>query len=252
MADEYASHFGINNIPYGIVSSSGRPTPQGATRIGDDVVFLAELFRQASFESIPAPLSSIFSESTLNTFAALAKDIQSQVRSAIQEAHKKGLHKSCSENIKDVMMHMPVDVGDFTDYSASANHVLNASEAVRGIREYPPAFFKYPVGYAGRCSSITLSGAPVTRPLGQFIEDYSAPEKNIIFGPSHALDYELEVAAVIGKPVEPGMHLNAKDADEHIFGLVLLNDWSARDIQGLEMNPLGPFNGKNFMTYTSS
>jgi fumarylacetoacetase len=206
MADEYASHFGINNIPYVIVRSSERPAPQGATRISDDIVFLVELFRQASFESIPAPLSSIFGESTLNTFAALAKDIQSQVRSAIQEAYKKGLHKSCSENIKDVTMHMPVHVGDFTDYSASANHILNASEVMRGIREYPPAYFKYPVGYAGRCSLITLSGAPVTRPLGQFIEDYSAREKNIIFGPSRALGYEFEVAAVIGNPVEPGTH----------------------------------------------
>jgi fumarylacetoacetase len=77
------------------------------------------------------------------------------------------------------------------------------------------------------------------------------PEKKIIFGPCRALDYEFEVAAVVGKPVEPGTHLNAKDADDHIFGLVLLNDWSARDIQGLEMNPLGPFNGKNFITSIS-
>jgi fumarylacetoacetase len=251
MADSYTSHFGIENIPYGVASSSKRPTPQCATRIGDDVIFLAELVDHISFRMLPASLTSIFRESTLNTFAALAKDIQSQVRSAIQEARKYNLHKSCSENIKDITMHMPMHIGDFTDYSASANHVLNAGEAVQGVRAYPPGFLKYPVGYAGRCSSITISGAPVIRPLGHFIEDYKVPEKKIIFGPSRALDYELEVAVVIGKPVEPGTNLHAKDADEHIFGLVLLNDWSARDIQGLEMNPLGPFNGKNFVTSIS-
>jgi fumarylacetoacetase len=248
MADNYTSHFGVNNIPYGIASSSKRSAPQCATRIGDEVVFLAELAEHESLKAVPAPLSSIFRESTLNTFAALGKEIQSQVRSAIQEVYKTKSHTTCSENISNVTLHMPVHVGDFTDYSASANHVLNAGEAVQGVRAYPPAFKKYPVGYAGRSSSITVSGAPVTRPLGQFIEDYTVPEKKIIFGPSRGLDYEMEIAAVIGKPVQSGTYLNAKDADDHIFGLVLLNDWSARDIQGLEMNPLGPFNGKNFMT----
>jgi fumarylacetoacetase len=89
------------------------------------------------------------------------------------------------------------------------------------------------------------------RPLGQFVEDYAAATKNIIFGPTRALDYELEVGAVIGAPVPAGTYLEAKDADKHIFGLVLVNDWSARDVQGLEMNPLGPFNGKNFKTTIS-
>jgi fumarylacetoacetase len=248
MADNYASHFSINNIPYGIASSSERSTPQGATRIGDEVIFLAELAEHDSFKAIPAPLSSIFREPTLNTFAALGKDIQSQVRSTIQAAYKDKAHIKCSEDISHVTLHMPVSIGDFTDYSASANHVLNAGEAVQGVRAYPPAFKKYPVGYAGRSSSITVSGSSVTRPLGQFVEDYTVPEKKIIFGPSRGLDYEMEIATVIGKPVEPGTYLNAKDADDHMFGLVLLNDWSARDIQGLEMNPLGPFNGKNFMT----
>ncbi|EOA81561.1 hypothetical protein ACJQWK_10697 [Exserohilum turcicum] len=251
MADGYASHFGINNIPYGVASSSKRSSPQCATRIGDEVIFLAELAEHDAFKAISASLSSIFRESTLNSFAALSKDTQRQVRSAIQEAYKNNLHKDYSESIKDVSLHVPVHVGDFTDYSASANHVLNAGEAIMGVRSFPPAFKKYPVGYAGRSSSIVVSGTPVTRPLGQFIEDYTAPEKKVIFGPCRSLDYEMEISAVIGKPVEPNTILHAKDADEHIFGLVLLNDWSARDIQGLEMNPLGPINGKNFMTSVS-
>ncbi|KAJ4326437.1 hypothetical protein N0V94_000112 [Neodidymelliopsis sp. IMI 364377] len=251
MADAYTSHFGINNIPYGIASSSKRPRPQAATRIGDDVVFLAELVAHESFSSIPADLPALFAQSTLNAFAAQPQDVQSQVRTAIQSAHKQNLRSSCSENIKDVALHLPVSIGDFTDYSASANHVLNAGEAIMGVRSFPPAFHKYPVGYAGRCSSIAVSGTPITRPLGQYVEDYTAAEKNIIFGASRALDYELEIGAIVGRPVEPGSVLRARDADEHIFGLVLVNDWSARDIQGLEMNPLGPFNGKNFGTSMS-
>jgi fumarylacetoacetase len=163
MADRYTSHFSIENVPYGVASSPRRPTPRCATRINDDVIFLAELADHHSFKKIPVSLSSIFREGTLNAFAALAKDIQSQVRSAVQEAHRNGLHKDCSEDVKEVTMHNPVHTGDFTDYSASANHVLNAGEAVQGVRTYPPGFLKYPVGYAGRCSSITISGAPVRR-----------------------------------------------------------------------------------------
>lgn len=251
MADAYTSHFGINNIPYGIASSAKRTQPQAATRIGDDVIFLAELAAHETFQAIEADLPALFSQPTLNAFAAQPAQIQSAVRAAIQNAHGKSLHASASENVKEATLHVPVAIGDFTDYSASANHVLNAGEAIQGVRSFPPAFHKYPVGYAGRCSSIAVSGTPIKRPLGQYIEDYTAAEKNIIFGASRALDYELEIGAIVGRPVEAGTYLNAKDADEHIFGLVLVNDWSARDIQGLEMNPLGPFNGKNFGTSVS-
>jgi fumarylacetoacetase len=248
MADTYASHFSINNIPYGIASSSKHPTPQAVTRLADTIIFLSELCSTAPFASVSAPLSFIFQQPTLNTFAALPKSTHSAVRTAIQTAYTSNLHAASSEDLKDVTMHMPVSIGDFTDYSASVNHVLNASEAVTGTRAYPPAYLKYPAGYAGRCSSITNSPVNVTRPLGQFIESYTVPEKKIIFGPSRALDYELELGVIIGTPIEPGSYLRAKDADAHIFGFVLVNDWSARDIQGLEMNPLGPFNGKNFRT----
>jgi fumarylacetoacetase len=248
MSEYYSSHFGINNIPYGVASSKSRPEPQCVTRINDDVIFLTELAQQDLFQNISAPLETIFSQPTLNTFAALSKAVQSQVRAAIKQAYENGINSSLMEDISNVTMHLPVSIGDFTDYSASVNHVLNASEAITGTRSMPPAYHKYPVGYAGRCSSITVAGADIKRPLGQYVEDYTAKEKNIIFGPCRALDYEMEIGAIIGKPIEAGTLLDAKDADEHIFGLVLVNDWSARDIQGLEMNPLGPFNGKNFMT----
>ncbi|KAH7078756.1 hypothetical protein BKA63DRAFT_438107, partial [Paraphoma chrysanthemicola] len=253
MADNYASHFGIDNIPYGIANSLTRPVLQAVTRINNTIIFLAELASTSTFTSIstPSPLPTYFLQPTLNAFAALPKSLQSQVRAAIQTAYTSSQHTPFSEDVQNVALHLPISIGDFTDYSASQNHVLNAGEAVMGVRAYPPGFHAYPVGYAGRCSSIGVSPALVQRPLGQYIEDYTAPEKKIIFGASRALDYELEVGAVIGTPVEPGSSLKATDADQHIFGLVLVNDWSARDIQGLEMNPLGPFNGKNFHTSIS-
>ena len=200
MADAYASHFGINNIPYGIASSAKRAQPQAATRIGDDVIFLAEL---APSTTGGADLRSLFLQPTLNAFAAQPSEVHDEVRSKIQEAYNAGTHTPFSEPLSAVTLHLPVSIGDFTDYSASANHVLNAGEAIQGVRTFPPAFHKYPVGYAGRSSSINISGTGITRPLGQFV-DYSSPTKDIIFGASRALDYELEVGAVIGQPVEPG------------------------------------------------
>jgi fumarylacetoacetase len=252
---DHASHFGINNIPYSIASSPTRPKPQAVTRISNTILFLFDLSTTTPFNSISirnsTSLSEIFLQPTLNAFAALPKTTHAQIRSAIQEAYNSNLHTDSSEDIDAVTLHLPLQIGDFTDYSASRAHVLNASGAVTGTPSYPPGFHAYPVGYAGRCSSIGVSPARVTRPSGQFIEDYGAAEKKIVFGASRALDYELEIGAVIGRPVEAGSYLEAKDADEHIFGFVLLNDWSARDIQGLEMNPLGPFNGKNFKTTIS-
>jgi fumarylacetoacetase len=250
MSTLYASHFGINNIPYGIANSTRHPQPQCVTRINDIVIFLADLADSGLFNNLSTPLSTIFRNSTLNDFAALPKANHADIRFSIQEAYKLNKLGISSESIEEVTLHLPVRIGDFTDFSASASHVQNAAEAILGTRSFPPAFHKYPVGYAGRCSSIEVSPSNVARPLGQFT-DYSDPEKSIVFGPTRALDYELEVGAIIGRPVAPGTLLNAKDADEHIFGLVLVNDWSARDIQGLEMNPLGPFNGKNFATAIS-
>ena len=121
-------------------------------------------------------------------------------------------------------MHMPVHVGDFTDFSCSKDHVVNAGEAVFGERKVPPGFSHFPLGYGGRSSSIVISNTPVQRPLGQFP---SKTEKGKVeFGACQDLDYELELACIIGKPVKMGQIVKAADADEHIFGVCLLNDWS--------------------------
>ncbi|KAF2245724.1 hypothetical protein BU26DRAFT_522111 [Trematosphaeria pertusa] len=253
MSDTHAAHFSINNIPYGIASSIKRPIPQAVTRIGDNVIFLAELVNKKPFANIDmTALPSILQGSSLNAFAALSKGIHAQVRSAIQATYRSKLHHESAEHIKDVRMHLPVVIGDFTDFSVSAYHVQNAPEALFGVRSLPACWNNFPMGYAGRCSSIYISDTPVSRPLGQYLEDPAAKEKKVIFGPSRSLDYEFELGAIVGRPVAAGTGVYAKDMDEHIFGIVLVNDWSARDIQGCEMrDPLGPLNGKNFATTVS-
>ncbi|KAF6845343.1 X-Pro dipeptidyl-peptidase C-terminal non-catalytic domain-containing protein [Colletotrichum musicola] len=209
----FSQHFSIANIPYGIASSAGHPKAV-ATRIGDLVVFLADL------ELLRKSIRNLLSDDSVLS--------------------KYGIP------ISSVRVHLPLDIGGFTDFSCSKEHLLNASEAVMGQKSMPPAAPYLPIGYGGRPSSIVVSGTKIIRPYGQYRDG-----DKIGFGPTRALDYELEVACIIGKPTRLGERVPISDADEHIFGLVLLNDWSARDIQGFEMNPLGPMNGKSFGTTIS-
>ena len=167
----------------------------------------------------------------------LLRDHQSTQNESVQK---------CTINIEHVTYHLPVKVGDFSDFSCSEDHVLNAGEAATGVRSLPPGFPYFPVGYGGRSSSIIPPESPVRRPLGQF----RTPD-GVQFGPSRAVDFELELACIIGKPSKFTESIDIRTTDDHIFGFVLLNDWSARDIQGFEMNPLGPFNGKSFGTSIS-
>lgn len=172
-----------------------------------------------------------------------------EVRELLQtilRRHQEGDVAACAISVADVTYHIPVTVGDLSDFSCSKDHVLNAGEAVTGIRQLPPGFPHFPLGYGGRCSSIVPPGTSIRRPPGQF-----RSQDGVVFGASRAVDFELEVACVIGQPSSFGEPIDIKDADKHIFGFLLLNDWSARDIQGLEMNPLGPFNGKSFGTSLS-
>ncbi|GLA22281.1 hypothetical protein AnigIFM63604_002188 [Aspergillus niger] len=253
----YSDHFSIHNLPYGIASSPSHPTPQCATRLNNTVIFLSDLQSAGLFSSITSLPDNIFSNTTLNPFSSLPRTTQTQVRHVLQsilQTSTSSLPESSTADITTVTMHLPVSIPSFTDYSASLPHNQHAGQIILNHPAPPPAFFHFPIGYAGRASTISVSGAPVTRPSGHFYDrtDPSFPQtKKVIFGPCRALDYELELGIVIGKPLPRGQGLKAQDAEEHIFGLVVLNDWSARDIQGLEMIPLGPLNGKNFATTIS-
>jgi fumarylacetoacetase len=187
---------------------------------------------------------------TLNSFAALGRSVHRKLRQDLQSLL--GDDQSASSmsqygiDKNDVDVHLPIQVGDFSDFSLSRNHVLNAGVAVFGVESLPPGFLHFPVGYAGRSSSIVPSGTPVKRPLGQY-----RSADGVAFGPSKAFDYELEVGCIVGKPSTMGTPVKIDDAMDHVFGFVLVNDWSARDIQGLEMHPLGPFCGKSAATTIS-
>ncbi|GJC88188.1 fumarylacetoacetase [Colletotrichum liriopes] len=237
----FSEHFSIANIPYGIASTSKHPRSV-VTRVGDSVVFLADLDLEASEQ-----IESALSQPTLNDLAAVEKAELQLFRKHIQNllSDKSTLSKY-GVPIDEAQLYLPVKVDGFTDFSCSKEHLLNASEAVMGKAFMPPAATYLPIGYSGRPSSIVVTGTRITRPYGQYRDG-----EHIGFGPSRALDYELEVACIIGKPTQLGDRVSVADADEHIFGLVLLNDWSARDIQGFEMNPLGPMNGKSFGTSIS-
>ncbi|KAH6892054.1 fumarylacetoacetase [Thelonectria olida] len=237
----YTNHFSLRNIPFGIASTKQRQ-PAVATRLHDQVVFLSDLELDCSQQT-----KNAFQNNTLNALVAVDKKELSQLRNAIQDllSNEHNVSKFGTP-IADVTMHLPIEVKGFTDFSCSTEHLLNAGEAVLGVRSIPPAALHLPIGYTGRSSSIVVSGTPITRPYGQYRHG-----DEIGFGPSRAVDYELEMGAIIGKPSVFGDRVAVNDADQHIFGVVIVNDWSARDIQGFEMQPLGPINGKSFGTSIS-
>ncbi|KAL2860753.1 fumarylacetoacetate hydrolase family protein [Aspergillus lucknowensis] len=245
---EYSHHFSLNNLPYGVASSPVHPQ-QCATRLHNTVIFLGALQKSGFFNGVSSLPNNIFAEHTLNAFAALPNSIHAAVRTHLQSALQPGVESlpaNSTADITAVTMHLPVSIGGFTDFSCSLNHVQNAGRAILNDPSPPPGFFHFPIGYGGRASTVAVSGTPIIRPNGHFYDRTSPTPKTVIYGPSRALDYEMELGAVIGRPLEREKCVKAKDAEEHIFGFVILNDWSARDIQGLEMIPLGPLNGKAF------
>ncbi|RSL46614.1 hypothetical protein CEP53_010275 [Fusarium sp. AF-6] len=252
---DFSHHFSDQNIPFGIASSAKHQYPQAVTRLGNTVLFLSDLQDHGLFSSLP---KRVFKQDTLNEFAALPRSQSVEVRKTIQNVFRQGgiegFPFTAREDVSSVTMHLPVEIKDFSDFSCSLEHVTNAGRIVVGSTQPPPSFFKFPIGYQGRTSSIVVSGTDIERPMGQFRDKSVADplsEKAIIYGPSRQVDYEVELAAIVGKPLPMKQRINAEDAEEHIFGFVILNDWSARDIQGFEMNPLGPFNGKSLGTSIS-
>lgn len=245
------SDFSIHNIPFGICSAGGDPFV--ATRIGDQVLHLAEVARSGFFEGV-IPDPSVFSQPVLNPFIGLGKKKTHQVRLLLQEAfldHASSLKSLTSAfyPIDRVQMHLPVAIGDYTDFYSSIEHATNVGMMFRDpANALLPNWRHMPVAYHGRSSSITVSETPVRRPKGQTKpKDADLPS----FGPTQRLDFELEMAFIIGRETQLGESIPVDTAEDFIFGLVLFNDWSARDIQQWEYVPLGPFLGKNFTSSMS-
>lgn len=260
------SHFSLANIPFGIISYASATTPRPAVAIGDHALDLEKFTANSGFRDLSTiqPHSHVFSRPTLNDFAALGRPMHSVVRKYLQSVFYEktpypevlkdnpSLQKECLIPRKDVTMHMPMRIGDYTDFFAGMNHAYNCGVIFRGpTNALQPNYKHMPVGYHGRASSVVVSGTPIRRPRGQVIEDPTAVIKIPSFSACKRLDYELELAGFICKPSTMGKPVAIEDAEHHLFGLVLMNDWSARDIQAWEYVPLGPFNAKNFGTTIS-
>jgi len=250
------SDFSIYNIPFGIYKSANGNIQAGSA-IGDYVIDLNYLHAQFFFDELSLP-DDVFNQSTLNPFIGLGKQKTSAVRQRIidlfsndnQEIQGDGEHKTtCIIAMEDVEMLMPVHVPNYTDFYSSVEHATNVGTMFRDPENALfPNWKHLPVGYHGRASSIIVSGQPIKRPQGQSKPpDADAPS----FGPTKRLDFELELAFITSTNTEMGTSISTSEAEDNIFGFVLFNDWSARDIQVWEYVPLGPFLAKNFASSIS-
>lgn len=250
------SDFPIQNLPFGIFNTEG-DEPRVGVAIGDQVLDLKSLHVLGYLKNLPFNLDDLASPS-LNKMMKRGKQATRELRNAVSQLLRKDNTELQSKQHhveqsfykqSEVEMLMPVEVGDYTDFYSSEEHATNVGTMFRDPdNALLPNWKHIPVGYHGRASSIIISGVPVHRPKGQTRPD---PEKPPVFGPSKLLDFELETAFVTfdGKPL--GDSITTAEADDYIFGMVLFNDWSARDMQKWEYVPLGPFLAKSFASSIS-
>lgn len=245
------SDFPIQNIPFGVFSSKDKE-PRIGSRIGDHVIDLAELQKLGYLESLNAD-NGVFDNNKLNNFIKKGKTFTRECRKLISEIFS-GKNPNLQNNIEhqgkillkidEVRMHMPVEVGDYTDFYSSIEHATNVGSMFRDPDNALLPNWKYiPVGYHGRASSIVESGVPIHRPKGQQKPDKDKPP---VFGPCKLLDFELEMAFITYEGKALGESISTEETEDYIFGMCIFNDWSARDIQTWEYVPLGPFLAKNF------
>lgn len=252
--------FGLQNLPFGIFSDIKTGIKRAATAIGPYVIDLHYLALNNVFAGTPLDsCPNVFGKDSLNSFMELGHECWIAVRKCIQKAFTLGDEKCLGDivNLEKmgaiypnslVKLHLPITIGDYTDFYSSRNHAENVGTMFRGKENaLQPNWLRIPIGYHGRSSSIMVSGEPITRPKGQL----KTPDLEPVVGLTKKLDFELEVAFVVGKGNDLGSSISVEDADKHIFGLMLMNDWSARDIQAWEYVPLGPFLGKSFGTIVS-
>src|SRR5437868_5869374 len=251
------SHFPIQNLPFGMFQPRGGK-PRAGVAIGDLIVDLSVLEELGHFRSPEFQGRKPFSEDSLNAFLALGRPAWRKARAVLQRLlssktpilrDNKRLRSRVFHAQKSVTMKLPARIGNYTDFYSSYHHAHNVGTMLRGPENALMPNWKWlPVAYHGRASSVVVSGTDVRRPSGQT----KAPEAAApAFGPTKSFDYELETAFLIGPGNSLSEPIPIDRASDHIFGLVLMNDWSARDIQAWEYQPLGPFLAKNFATSIS-
>jgi fumarylacetoacetase len=248
--------FPIQNLPFASFRRAGSGEAfRGGVAIGDQVVDLGRLARWGLFDGLAGEACKACAEPALNAFLAMGKPAWRALRHELFAVLGEGVHPQAREAVLSSLVpqaqaeyRVPVDVGNYTDFYTSEHHARNVGQLRRPDAPLSPNFHWMPIAYHGRASSIVVSGTPVQRPLGQRMP---AGATQPAFGPCERLDYELELAVYVGTGNAQGEPIPVADADRHVFGIGLLNDWSARDIQFWENQPLGPFLAKNFATTVS-
>jgi fumarylacetoacetase len=258
-ANAAATDFPVQNLPFGIFRRRGSSEPyRGGVAIGDQVLDLdaawtSGAFPAAQIGSAAARALTCAKRPTLNDLMSLGAESRGGLRLALSRALRQGSPQRaalepCLVAQADAEMAMPAQVGDYTDFYTSLHHATAVGKLMRPDNPLLPNYKWLPIGYHGRASSIGVSGQTVQRPLGQRLPPGGTTP---VVGPSERLDYELELGVFVGPGNELGSPIPIAEAQAHIFGLCLLNDWSARDLQAWEYQPLGPFLGKNFATTIS-
>ena len=241
-----ASPFGVDTLPYGVFSTADEEARLGVA-IGDHVIDLAPLAAEENLDG-----AHVFAQPSLNPFMSLGPRAWAAVRGWLRELVSEEPHRSLVEPhlvpMSDARLHMPFEVADYVDFYASQHHAENVGKIFRpGSPALPRAWRYLPIGYHGRAGTVVPSGTEIVRPRGLRM-DGDTPR----YTPSDRLDIEAEVGFVVGVPTQLGRPVPVERFAEHVFGVVLVNDWSARDIQAFEYVPLGPFLGKSFATSISS
>eukprot|EP00602_Paraphysomonas_sp_CaronLab_P009709 CAMPEP_0185024984 /NCGR_PEP_ID=MMETSP1103-20130426/8119_1 /TAXON_ID=36769 /ORGANISM="Paraphysomonas bandaiensis, Strain Caron Lab Isolate" /LENGTH=686 /DNA_ID=CAMNT_0027558089 /DNA_START=53 /DNA_END=2113 /DNA_ORIENTATION=- len=255
------SHFPIQNLPFGIFSTPNA-SPRCGVAIGEFVIDMLILHQWGLLNGLGFD-TSVFGQPTLNAFMATDRSCWRATRARLTDLlsengdprlrENEDLQKKCIVPMNIVQMHLPATIGDYTDFYSSREHATNVGIMFRGVdNALQPNWLHLPVGYHGRASSVVVSGTEVVRPSGQLQKSKENPKEGSTYGPCRLMDFELEMAFFVGgKPNPLGKALTIEEAEEHIFGVVMMNDWSARDIQAWEYVPLGPFTAKNFATSIS-
>ena len=250
-ANDPRTDFPIENLPFGIFRRSGGFACPGVA-IGDQILDLYAAVANGLLDTLDPEISRCCESTSLNALMALGRDAVSTLRARLTDLLSNRSSRARVEPAlvpqSAVEMLLPAHIGDYTDFYASSYHATNVGRLFRPDNPLLPNYKYVPIGYHGRASSIVVSGAEIQRPGGQTkAADAQAPS----FGPSRSLDYELEVGFFVGSGNALGQPIPITEAESHIFGLCLLNDWSARDVQAWEYQPLGPFLAKNFATTIS-
>eukprot|EP00899_Mesostigma_viride_P006962 jgi/Mesvir1/16267/Mv08513-RA.1 len=262
------SDFPIQNLPYGVFTRTAKASlPAVGVAIGNHVVDLAALHDAGLFKGTPGLSSNnVFASRSLNAFLETGRETWRNTRARLIDLLRQDTNDgACLRDnaelrgravvpMDQVSLHMPVSIGNFTDFYCSLEHATNVGRIFRPVGDpLNPNWRQLPVGYHGRAGTVFVSPTPVTRPCGQILASPTPPGgvPTPVFSACRNLDFELEMGFVIGAGNDPGTRIPVDRAEQHIFGMVLLNDWSARDIQLWEYIPLGPFLSKSFATCIS-